>query len=109
MGAVERAHRHHRLLELDAVDSDSFDTKLQMDKDGTWFYVHVPAELRTKYKAWEHRGIIHVTTTIGSTSWDGSMLPWADGSAQISVNKAVRTKEGLALGDTVHVSVVPRD
>ena len=94
---------------MDAVDSDSFDAALQVDKDGTWFYVHVPAESRTGYKAWEKRGIIHVTVTIGGTSWEGSMLPWADGSAQISVSKSVRAKEHLALGDQVRVTVTPRD
>lgn len=89
-------------------ERQSFEATLEMDKDGTWWYVHVPKEVRNAYKQYEKRGIVHVTVTVGSTTWDGSMLPWADGSAQISVNKNVRNKESLRLGDTVSVSVLPR-
>lgn len=86
----------------------SFIAKLQQDKDGTWWYVHVPEEIRLALKAHERRGIIAVTATIGATSWEGSMLPWADGSAQLSVNKAIRSKEGLELGQEMTVKVVVR-
>lgn len=87
---------------------DTFEAVLEQDKDGTWFYVHVPLELRQKHKVAEKRGIIAVRATIGGTTWDGSLLPWADGSAQLSVNKKVRAAEGLAAGDRVVVSVALR-
>jgi hypothetical protein len=35
------------------------------------------------------------------------MLPWADGSAQISINKDVRAKESLQLGDYLYVTLAP--
>lgn len=86
----------------------SFVAKLERDKDGTWWYVHVPAEIRQSFKPYEKRGIVSVTATVGATSWPGSMLPWADGSAQISVNKAVRTKEHLVLGQDIMMMIQPR-
>ncbi len=85
-----------------------FEAKLEMDKDGTWWYIHVPKKIRDAFKQYEKRGITPVNVTIGNTTWEGSMLPWADGSAQISVNKKIRNKEGLELGDTLLVNVSPR-
>jgi len=51
---------------------------------------------------------VTVTATIGGTSWDGSLLPWADGSAQLVVKKGIRDREGLELGQLVAVEVKPR-
>lgn len=87
---------------------ETFSGPLERDKDGTWWYVHVPAEVRYKLKDYEHRGIIKVVVTIGDTSWDGSILPWADGSGQISMNKQVRTQESLELGEILTVKIQPR-
>lgn len=86
-----------------------FTSKLEMDKDGTWWYVHVPKEIRLKLKSFEKRGIIAISATIGKTNWDGSLLPWADGSAQLSVKRDTRTKEKLELGQKVYVCVNPRN
>jgi len=82
---------------------------LEQDTDGTWWYVHIPKTIRDSLKTYEKRGIIHVRATIGATSWDGSLLPWADGSAQISINKRVRDKEKLELGKSLQLSLTPRD
>ncbi len=79
-----------------------------MDKDGTWWYLHVPKEIRQSLKSFETRGRIQVTATIGESSWDGTLLPRADGSAQISVNKKIRAAERLVLGRTVSVKIRPR-
>lgn len=80
-----------------------------MDKDGTWWYVHVPKEIRQTLKQFEKRGIIAVSATIGKTTWEGSLLPWADGSAQLSVKKDVRSKEKLELDQKLQVSINARD
>jgi hypothetical protein len=79
--------------------------RLEKDSDGTWWYVHVPMEVRQAFAAYQRRGIVPVTATIGATSWDGSLLPWADGSAQLSVNKRIRKAEGLDLGDELVVTL----
>ena len=86
-----------------------FEATLQQDPDGTWWFVHVPKKIRDEWKHLEKRGIIHVAVTIGRTTWEGSMLPWADGSAQIAVNKKIRTQEHLSLGDMLTVMVHPTE
>lgn len=86
----------------------SFTSVLERDKDGTWWYVHVPRHVREALKHLEKRGSVPVVATIGQTSWEGSLLPWADGSAQLVVKKPVRTREGLELGQTLDVRVRPR-
>ena len=82
--------------------------KLERDKDSNWHYVHIPKPVRDHFEALEKRGIIAVNATIGDTSWQGSLLPWADGSAQISVSQAVRTREKLSAGDEITILLAPR-
>ena len=84
-------------------------TTLERDKDGTWYYVHVPKDVRDAYKQLERRGTIAVNVTVGNSLWQASILPWADGSGQISINKKVRDAEGLELGQQIQVEVVPRE
>jgi hypothetical protein len=85
-----------------------FRAPLQRDHDGTWWFVHVPKEVRQAFKHLERRGTTPVHVTVGGTSWAASLMPWADGSAQIVVNAAVRRREGLHLGQQVEVMVSAR-
>jgi hypothetical protein len=80
-------------------------SKLERDKDGTWWYVHIPKRVRERLKHAERRGAIPVAATVGESSWEGSLLPWADGSAQLVVKKDVRARERLRLGDEVVVKI----
>jgi hypothetical protein len=83
-----------------------FTGMLERDKDGTWWYVHVPKDIRDQLKYLEKRGgTIPVVVTIGLTTWQTSMLPWADGSAQITINKTVRDKEALRLNQQLQVLI----
>jgi hypothetical protein len=91
-----------------AMEQIAFSGILERDKDGTWWYVHVPKQIRDQLKHLEKRGTIPVSATIGHTTWQASMLPWADGSAQITINKTVRTKEALKLGQELQVRIEPR-
>ena len=100
---VRRGGRYAR-----TVRELSFEAKLERDKDGTWWYVRVPSRVRDSLKAFEKRGIIRVTATIGDRRWDGSVLPWADGSGQLSIAKPIRSELGLQLGQTIHILVRPR-
>ena len=85
-----------------------FRSTLDRDNDGTWWYVHVPADVRRSLRAYEKRGAIRVDASIGQTHWAASLLPWADGSAQLVIKKTVRERESLALGDVLEVRVTPR-
>jgi len=53
----------------------SFVAELEMDKDDTWWYVHVPKSIRQKLKQFEKHGMIRVVATIGKTSWEASLMP----------------------------------
>jgi hypothetical protein len=85
-----------------------FSSRLDRDRDGTWWYAHVPAAVRQALAAYARRGSVPVTATLGRSTWEASLLPWADGSAQLSVKKAVRIAESLQLGDALEIQVVPR-
>jgi hypothetical protein len=90
------------------MEQITFTGTLERDKDGTWWYIHVPKHIRDQLKHHEKRGTIAVSATIGSTTWPASLLPWADGSAQITVNKTIRNKEALTLGQELQVLIEPR-
>lgn len=81
---------------------------LEMDKDGIWYYIHVPKEIRNSLKEFEHRGSIKVTGTLSDLTWDCRLLPWADGSAQMSIPKKVREKQELQLDSALNVQIKPR-
>ena len=86
----------------------TFAARLERDPDGTWWYVHVPREVRLALKQHERRGTVPVIATIGGSSWDASLMPWADGSAQLVVKRAIRERERLAEGSELSVSVRAR-
>lgn len=81
---------------------------VERDPDGTWHYVHVPREVRAAYASLQRRGAVAVTVTLGASTWDASILPWADGSGQVSVGRAVRRREGVEAGDEVTLRIEPR-
>jgi hypothetical protein len=80
---------------------------LERDGDGTWWFVHVPAEIRSRWRNLERRGFIRVTAEVGNSRWSASLMPWADGSAQLTINSRVRDHEGLDLGADVTVTLAP--
>jgi len=90
------------------MEQIAFTGTLERDQDGTWWYIHVPKHIRDQLKHLEKRGAIPVSATIGRTTWQASLLPWADGSAQITVKKAVRDREAFTLGQKLQVFIEPR-
>jgi hypothetical protein len=55
------------------------------------------------------RGLIAVRATVGTTTWDTSLLPLGDGTTFVPLNARVRRQNDLVLGAPVTVTVVPRD
>jgi len=90
------------------TDPQVFGAPLQRDTDGSWWFVHVPREVRQAFQHLERRGFTPVQVSMGRTSWAASLMPWADGSAQIVIKKAVREGEGLQLGQELEVTVTAR-
>jgi hypothetical protein len=77
-------------------------------QDGGWYYVSVPQEYTDELKDLADRGLVAINVTVGSSSWDSSLLPMGDGSQFIPLSAAIRRKEKIELGMVVKVSFVPR-
>lgn len=76
----------------------------------TWTFVSVPAEHSAEIRDIVGAiprgfGSVRVTATIGSTTWKTSVFPGSDGRYSLPIKKAVRTAEGLAIGDTINVRI----
>ncbi len=91
-----------------------FDAELwewQARKSDRWTFVNLPPgpsdEILDRVgDAVRGFGSVRVEVTVGRTVWRTSIFP--DNRARaysLPVKKAVRTAEGLATGDTVHVSL----
>ena len=52
-------------------------------------------------------GMVPAAVTVGSSTWDTSLYP-KDGGYLLPVRDRIRTAEGLALGDQVHVELSVR-
>ena len=72
-----------------------------------FFFVSVPAEESAELEALSSLvtygwGMIPVEATIGLTRWTTSLFP-KDGRYVVPLKGAVRTAEGIGIGDTVKV------
>jgi len=79
------------------------------DRPGGWYFISVPADLSEELKDLADRGLIPVRATIGSSSWDTSLLPMGDGTHFIALNSAVRRSENIDLGDRTALRFLPRE
>ncbi|NBD74117.1 DUF1905 domain-containing protein [Patescibacteria group bacterium] len=73
----------------------------QFPQKGGWVYLPITQtyeDLGIPKPKW---GLVPAAITIGSTTWQRSLLPMGDGTLFIALNASVRTKEGIAVGDTV--------
>lgn len=71
---------------------------------GGWVYMRVPQtyeDLRIKKPKW---GLVPIIATVGETQWKTSLLPMGDGTLFIALNKKVREKEDIKVGDMITVS-----
>ncbi|HOY70321.1 MAG TPA: DUF1905 domain-containing protein [Methylotenera sp.] len=79
-----------------------------------WHFVTLPQDksdeikffsknLRGQRRGWD---MVRVTVTIGKTSWETSIFPYAKTNAYILPIKAeVRKKEKISAGDSLHISL----
>ncbi len=71
---------------------------------GGWVYVRVPIGITEKLLHRAQRGLIPIRASVGSSSWDTSLLPMGDGTHFIALNAKVRKKEDIEVGNNVSVS-----
>lgn len=75
---------------------------------GGWYYVAAPQEFTDELKPLSVRGLVAVKATVGSSSWQTSLLPMGDGSQFLALPAKVRQKEQITIGDVIEVSFVVR-
>ncbi|MGH8924783.1 MAG: DUF1905 domain-containing protein [Acidimicrobiia bacterium] len=75
---------------------------------GGWYYIAVPRWISDELSHLADRGLIPVKATVGSTSWDTSLLPKGDGSHFIALNAMVRKTNRIDVGDRITVTFQTR-
>lgn len=70
---------------------------------GGWYYLRVPRWISDELSHLAERGLIPVKATVGSTTWDTSLLPKGDGSHFIALNAKVRRAYEIEAGDRITV------
>jgi len=75
---------------------------------GGWHYVAAPQEYTDELKPLAERGLVVVEATVGSSSWQTSLLPMGDGSQFLALPAKVRQKEQITIGDVIEMSFVVR-
>ena len=87
----------------------SFSAPVELfERDKGWYYVLVPNSLSKPLEHLVDRGLIAITSKIGNSSWNTSMLPMGDGTHFIALPARVRQKESLTQGTKVQVSFETR-
>ena len=76
---------------------------------GGWHYLPIPAWISEELRQLEDRGVIAVRVTVGSTSWNTSLLPAGDGTHFVALNAKVRSANDLAVGRQVTLRFQTRD
>ncbi len=79
------------------------------ERDKGWYYVAVPTHLSKPIEHLADRGLIAVTAKIGNSNWPTSLLPMGDGTHFIALPMKVRSKEKIALNDTINISFELRE
>jgi hypothetical protein len=74
-----------------------------------WVFAHVPLKIAGDLDdAPLPRGgfnSIKVIATLGSSRWSTSIFPESNGTYALAIKKAIRTREGVGLGDTVRIGI----
>jgi hypothetical protein len=68
---------------------------------GGWYVVRLGAARSAEVAGLARRGSVPVRVTVGSTSWDSSLMAVGDGTLFLALPAAVRLAEDLDEGDAV--------
>lgn len=75
---------------------------------GGWHYIPVPQRISAELSSFANRGLIPITATAGSDSWETSLLPKGDGTHFIALSAPIRKRNRIEVGDRITVSFEPR-
>ena len=73
-----------------------------------WVYVSVPTRYTEMLKNVADRGLVAITVTLGSSTWNTSLMPMGDGTQFIPLNTKVRKSEDIKIGDHINLSFTLR-
>ncbi len=76
--------------------------------DNPWVYVDVPKKYTDDTKQLADRGLVAITTTLGKSTWNTSLMPMGDGTQFIPLPAKVRKLEHVEIGDRIKLSFVLR-
>jgi len=79
------------------------DTVEIFPQKGGWYFVRVPKLITERLDHKADRGVIAITATVGTTSWNTSLLPMGDGTHFIALNAKIRKREHIELGTELDV------
>ncbi len=75
--------------------------------DMGWYFVTLPREYYEPIRNRYSRGMVHITATVGDTSWDTALFPHIKSKSFIlPIKKSIRKKEHLFAGEEVTITIV---
>lgn len=87
----------------------TFSAEVQLfDKEDPWYFVSAPKKYVKEFAQHMDRGLVAIEATLGSSTWNTSLMPKGDDTLFIPLSAKVRKKEQIALGDRVAVTFVLR-
>ncbi len=81
----------------------------QWPGDIRWHFVNIPREQYEIIRAHYPRGMVHISATLGKTSWDTALFPHTNTKSYIlPIKQVVRKKENIWAGDLVTIKITQR-
>ncbi len=71
---------------------------------GGWTFIRVPTRITKALMYRAERGLIPIEATVGTTTWNTSLMPMGDGTHFIALNAKVRNRQAIEVGDVITVS-----
>ena len=78
-------------------------------QEGGWYYIAVPQWISDELADLADRGLVAIRATVGTASWDTSLLPRGDGSHFVALNAKVRKANAVNVGDRITLTFQPSD
>ena len=78
-------------------------------QDNPWVYVSAPKKYVKLFADFMDRGLVAITATLGSSTWNTSLMPKGDGTLFIPLSATVRKKEQIEVGDRVQITFKLRE
>lgn len=74
--------------------------------DYGWHFITLPKEIYTKIRKYYPKGFVKIEARINKTSWNTSLFPHKASGYLLCINKKIRNKECLFVGDEIVVNLI---